>query len=72
MSKFKLSPSFRFAARTVLVAVVSYVVSVLAQGGKITDWHSFAWGLAGAALYALLGVLTPIEPKVGVKTPVQG
>lgn len=64
---FRSSPQFRFALRTIVVAIIAYFVAVLAQGGAITDWQSFAWGAAGATANALVGLLTPVEPFVGVK-----
>lgn len=64
---FRKSPEFRFALRTIVVAVISYFVAVLAQGGAVTDWTSFAWGIGGAIANALVGLLTPVEPFVGVK-----
>lgn len=65
MDWFKNSPAFRYGARVVAVAVVTYAVSAYHDG--ITDWTAFAKGVAGAAIYALVGLLTPLEPFVGVK-----
>ncbi len=69
---FKTSPATRVAVRAVVVAVLGYFVASLAQGGgKLDDWQSVAWGAAAAGAYALIGILTPAEPLVGVKTPVE-
>lgn len=69
------TPNARFAARTIVVAVIGYLASALAQGGTdgITDWGALGWGAASAAAYAVIGLLTPTEPFVGVtsKTPVE-
>lgn len=62
---WRTNATARAGVRTVAVAVVSYFVAALAQGGAVADWHSFLWGAAGAAGYAVLGVLTPLEPKIG-------
>lgn len=68
----KKSSTVRFWARQLVVAVVSYFVAALAQGGgKITDWHTFAWGIAGGLASTLLGLLGPQEPFVGVKYPAE-
>lgn len=67
MNAFKHNPAVRFWTRTILVAVVSYAVSAWHDG--IGDWAAFAKGAAGAAIYALVGLLTPVEPFVGVNKP---
>jgi hypothetical protein len=61
---WKTSPKLRFAARTVGVAAAGYIVQ--SYRGGFTDWKSFASGLATAAITALLGLITPLEPFVGV------
>lgn len=61
------TPRSRFAARTLVVAAASYVVSSGAAGGDFADWGSFGWGLAGAVAYAVVGLLTPTEPFVGIR-----
>ena len=72
MNSFKTSPALRAGVRAIVVAVITYFVSALTQGGgKIDDWHSFAWGVAGGVAYAILGLLTPVEPFVGVKAKVE-
>lgn len=65
MEWFKNSPAFRYWTRVVVVAVVSYGVSAYHDG--ITDWTSFAKGAVAAAAYAVVGLLTPVEPFVGVQ-----
>lgn len=65
MNIFRTSPAFRFGVRTVVVAIITYCASAIATG--FTDWKAFALGAAGAAANALIGLLTPVEPFVGVK-----
>ena len=65
MKWFKQSPAFRYGARVVVVAIVSYAVSAWHDG--VTDWRSFAKGAVSAAIYAAIGLLTPVEPFVGVQ-----
>lgn len=65
---YRESAGFRFGLRTFVVGVITYFISALAQGGAITDWSSFGWGLAGAVANLVLGLLTPIEPFVGIKS----
>jgi len=68
---WKTSPVLRFVVRTVVVAVAGYIVASLKEG--ITDWRSFVGGALTAAITALVGLVTPVEPKVGpVKTEVSG
>jgi len=67
---FKTNPAVRAAVRSVVVAVLTYLVGGFTTG--FGDWKSVAYGVGAAAAYALLGVLTPIEPKVGIKTEVSG
>lgn len=69
---FKTSPKVRVAVRALVVAVLAYFVQALAEGGgRLDDWQAFAWGAAAAAAYAVIGILTPVEPLVGVQTPVE-
>lgn len=68
---WKANPAVRVAARTVVIALLGYIVAAYAKG--ITDWKSFAAGGIIAVCYAILGLLTPLEPKVGpVKAEVSG
>lgn len=72
MNSFKTSPGLRVAVRALVVAVLTYFVQGLAAGhGRLDDWQTFAWGLAAAVAYAALGILTPVEPLVGVKATVE-
>jgi hypothetical protein len=64
ISLWKRSPKFRFAARTVGVAVASYGVTAWHTG--ITDYKSFVSGAVTAAITAAMG-LAGLEPFVGVK-----
>lgn len=63
---YRSSAAARFWLRQIAFAIVSFFVSATAQG-SVSDWHNFLWGLAGAVATALLGLLTPLEPFVGVK-----
>lgn len=67
---WKRSPKIRFAARTVAVAVAGYVVQTV-RSGQPLDWKSFISGLGTAAITAVLGLFTPLEPHVGVKAKVK-
>lgn len=65
MNIFHTSPAFRFGLRQVVVAIASYISAGLATG--FNDWKSFALGALGAGITATIGLLTPVEPFVGVK-----
>jgi hypothetical protein len=62
---WKSSPKLRFAARTVAVAVAGYVVQTV-RSGQPLHWQTFAAGIGTAAITALVGLFTPLEPFVGV------
>jgi hypothetical protein len=64
-SPYHTSPAFRFGLRTVVVAIISYIATGIAAGFE--DWKPFALGVAGAGMNAIVGLLTPVEPFVGVK-----
>lgn len=64
------SATLRFWARQVVVAVVAYLAAAFAQG-QIADWSALAWGAAAAAASALVGLVGPQEPFVGVKYQAQ-
>jgi hypothetical protein len=56
----KASPTLRFWVRSLVVAVLTFFVSALAQGGgAIHDWQTFVWGLCGGVAYAILGLVGP-------------
>ncbi len=65
---YKTSPLFRAALRAALGGVSAYLAVALKQDG--VDWQTLLYGAAGAAFFAVVGALTPIEPQVGVKTQV--
>lgn len=64
------TPSARFIARTLLVAVVTYLATALQDfdADGMGDWASLGKGVIGAVVYAVIGLITPwFEPFVGVK-----
>lgn len=64
----KRSATVRFWVRQIIVAVLTYFVAALAQGGgSIDDWKTFAYGISGGVASAVLGLLGPHEPFVGIK-----
>lgn len=72
MNLFKTNPAVRMALRAVAVGVLAYLATTFRNGQGAFNLSTFAWGLGAAAVYAVVGLVTPIEPKVGVKTDVQG
>lgn len=69
---WKANPAVRFAVRTIVVAVVAYLVNAY-RAGDVIDGKALLWGALVAAGTALVGLLSPVEPKVGLaKTDVQG
>lgn len=70
---WRANPKARFYVRTFVVAVIAYVVSSLSQGtGGFDTWQSFAWGAFGAGANAVIGLFTPVEPLVGLRSRVYG
>lgn len=71
MKKFaewwRSDPKVRVYVRIFVVGVISYVIAALAQGGEFGDLSTFGWAAAGAGAKALVAVLTPEEPFVGIK-----
>lgn len=62
-------PAVRMTLRAMAVAVITFFASSFAAG-DVVDWKGVLYGAGAAALYALLGILTPLEPKVGIKSQV--
>lgn len=73
---FRNNPSVRFWVRTLVVAALGYLNTTLVAGvAQGFDYRAFLFGLLGTlvgAAYAAVGAATPVEPKVGVKTDVNG
>jgi hypothetical protein len=71
MGSFRTSPKVRFAVRSIVVAGLGYLTTVLATGfADGFAWSKLLVGLLGAlagAAYAAIGAATPVEPFVGVK-----
>lgn len=65
---YKGNAKVRFVVRTAVTAATAYGVSAVKNGH--IDARSLIYGAAGAVFYALVGLVTPVEPKVGVKTEV--
>lgn len=64
-STWRRSPTVRFLARTAAAGAAGYAVEALRNGDALT--LSGAGAAAGVAfLVALSGLLTPLEPFVGV------
>ena len=62
---WKKSPVLRMVSRSIAVAVVSYVMGAFQAGEALTLTGLYlAAGTSGGT--AILGVLTPLEPFVGV------
>lgn len=62
---WKRSPKLRFAARTVVVGIAGAVWQSWRQG-TITDWATLKAAVTTAAITAITGLITPLEPFVGV------
>lgn len=62
MSAFRKNPAVRFWARTLAVAVLAAVAQGIIDG---VAWDVLLRGAEVGAAYAVLGLLTPLEPFVG-------
>lgn len=68
---WKTSPKARFYTRTAAVAFAGYAVQTIRSGTVFTVSGLIAGG-GTAAVTALIGLTTPIEPFVGInKAPVE-
>lgn len=68
---WKRSPRIRFYVRTAVVAIAGYVVQTIRSGAPFT-WGALVIGGGTAAVTAIVGLTTPVEPFVGVgKTDVE-
>jgi hypothetical protein len=65
METFRNSPGFRMGVRTVVVAILGYLLVVFGTGLEAFELDSFLWGFGQALVYAVVGLLTPMEPFVG-------
>lgn len=66
MNWYTEHPAARLYLRALAVAVIAYALKVYESGIDAFELRAFVWGLVGAALYALVGLLTPLEPFVGL------
>ncbi len=64
----ELSPKVRFAIRTFAIGVITYLVRELGDG-DIDSWQAVFDAVKTAAVYAFAGLLTPLEPFVGLNKP---
>ena len=64
-----LPASVRFAGRTFAIAVITYAYKAQSDGSFSFDALLDTAKIAGS--YALLGLLTPMEPFVGVGKPAE-
>lgn len=62
-----LPPNFRFAIKTFALAVVTYAYKAQSDGSFSLDALLDTAKIAGT--FALLGLMTPIEPFVGIGKP---
>jgi len=62
-----LSPKWRMAIRTVTFAGITYMYSSISDGSFNVDSLIDAIKVSGT--YAVLGLITPLEPFVGVGKP---
>ena len=69
MNAYKNNPALRTAVRAAVVAILTYLATAL-RDNDFSDWKNVLYGIGSALAYAIIGVLTPVEPKVGVKTTV--
>lgn len=63
---FKDHPAVRTYARAIEVGAIVYFLKIYNSGLDAFEWKSFLWGLAGAIAYSVIGLLTPLEPFVGL------
>lgn len=63
-----LSPRLRMTIRTLVIGGVVYFAQDLSDG-DLDDWEGLWLSLKVSASYAILGLLTPLEPFVGVGKP---
>lgn len=63
-SWWKRNPAVRMAARSVAVAVGAYAADAIKTGKPLT-LGTLAAAAGAAAIYAAIGLLTPVEPHVG-------
>lgn len=63
----ELPPAARMALRTFAIAVITYLYKAQSDGSFTFDALLDTVKIAGS--YALLGLLTPLEPFVGVGKP---
>ena len=73
LTKFKnawgmLSPRWRMTIRTLVIGILVYVFQDLSDG-DIDDWELLGKSALVSLSYAALGLLTPLEPFVGIGKP---
>lgn len=71
MNWYRNNPSARMYVRALALAVAVYVCKVFQAGVEEFEFAPFVWGLGSAAVYAVVGFMTPLEPMVGVKAKVE-
>jgi hypothetical protein len=62
---WRRSPEVRMVARAVAVAVAAYAADAV-RSGKPLSLHTAAAAGGAAGIYAIIGLVTPVEPHVGV------
>jgi hypothetical protein len=63
-----LSPKYRMAMRSLVIGVLTYAAQDLSDG-DIDDWEAIYTTLKVTVAYTVLGLLTPLEPFVGIGKP---
>lgn len=62
---WRRSPEVRMVARAVTTAAGAYIADAI-RSGKPLSLHTAAVAGGAAGIYAIVGLLTPVEPHVGV------
>lgn len=63
-----LNPRWRMTIRTLVIGLLVYLFSDLSDG-DIDDWEKLGQSALISVSYAVLGLLTPLEPFVGIGKP---
>jgi hypothetical protein len=66
----RLNPRYRFAMRSLVIGLLAYFMQDLSDG-EIDSWDALYDAAKVSLAYTVLGLLTPLEPFVGVNKPVK-
>ena len=64
----RLNPRYRMATRTLVIGIIAYAMQDLSDG-DIDSWDALYDAAKISLAYTVLGLLTPLEPFVGVNKP---